>query len=136
MNVRNCRKCGRIFNYVAGPLTCQPCREQMEAKFQEVKEYIRQNPGVTIPEVSAACEVEAQQVQQWLRDERLELTEDSPIRMICEGCGAQIRSGKYCDKCKYNMSMGFQSILDEKKPKVAEPEVKRTTKEKEKMRFL
>lgn len=135
MNVRNCRKCGRIFNYVMGPAICQSCREKTEEKFQEVKEYIRQNPGVTIPEVSEACDVEPQQVQQWLRDDRLELTEDSPIRLSCEGCGAQIRSGRYCDKCKNTVSMGFQNILDEKKPK--EPEITKTRpKEKEKMRFL
>ena len=35
--------CGHIFNYVAGPFLCPHCREKMEAKFQEVKEYIRNN---------------------------------------------------------------------------------------------
>ena len=40
--------CGHIFNYVAGPILCPHCREKMEAKFQEVKEYIRANPGVEI----------------------------------------------------------------------------------------
>ena len=30
MNVRNCRKCGKIFNYIAGPFVCPACREELE----------------------------------------------------------------------------------------------------------
>lgn len=135
MNVRNCRICGRIFNYVAGPFTCQVCREKMEEKFQEVKEYIRANPGVGIPEVSEACDVDPGQIRQWLREDRLELTEDSPIRLACEACGEQIRSGKYCEKCKYQMTMGFKDVLESNKPKDREVR-KKNDKENPKMRFL
>ena len=71
--------CGHIFNYVAGPILCPHCREKMEAKFQEVKEYIRANPGVGIQDVAENCDVEPSQIQQWLREERLELTEGSAI---------------------------------------------------------
>lgn len=88
MNIRNCRMCGHIFNYVAGPILCPHCREKMEAKFQEVKEYIRANPGVGIQDVAENCDVEPSQIQQWLREERLELTEGSAIYLQCEKCGA------------------------------------------------
>ncbi len=111
MNVRNCRTCGRIFNYVAGPLICPACREKTEEKFQEVKEYIRAHKGVSVNEVAEACDVDSAQLRQWLRDERLEVTEDSALFLNCEGCGAPIRSGKYCDKCKMNMSRGFGQVL-------------------------
>lgn len=135
MNVRNCRGCGRIFNYVAGPILCQVCREKMEAKFQEVKEYIRCNPGVGISEVAEACEVEISQIHQWLREDRLELTEASPIRLACESCGTQIRSGRYCEHCKNNITSGFKNILHSNRPK--EPEQKRVyDKDNPKMRFL
>lgn len=116
MNVKNCRACGRIFNYVAGPFLCQNCREGLEAKFQEVKEYIRSNPGVGINEVSVACDVPPSQIQQWLREERLEVTENSPIFLSCEACGANIRSGKYCDKCKSYMISGFRQVRNSYKP--------------------
>lgn len=110
-NIKNCRRCGRIFNYVAGAVLCQPCREEMEKKFQEVKEYIRSNPGVGAAEVSEACHVEASQIRAWLREERLELAEGSSILLSCESCGAQIRSGRYCDKCKYELTMGLKSAM-------------------------
>lgn len=114
MNIRNCRMCGHIFNYVAGPILCPHCREKMEAKFQEVKEYIRANPGVGIQDVAENCDVEPSQIQQWLREERLELTEGSVIYLQCEKCGAPIRSGRFCEKCKYEMSMDLQSVLPKK----------------------
>ena len=136
MNVRNCRGCGRIFNYVAGPIQCPMCRDKMEAKFQEVKEYIRENPGVSIPEVSETCDVEPSQIRQWLREERLQLAEDSPIYLNCEGCGANIRLGKYCEKCKFNMTNELNSILNSRKP-VQEPSTKKMDPSaKGKMRYL
>lgn len=133
MNIRNCRRCGRIFNYVAGAILCQQCKEEMEVKFQEVKEYIRSNPGVGISEVSEACDVETSQIRQWLREERLEVTEDSAVFLNCEGCGAPIRTGKYCEKCKLEMTSGFQAILDSQKPKKSEEP---PAKDNPRMRYL
>ena len=134
MNVRNCRMCGRIFNYVAGNVLCQVCREKMEKKFQEVKEYIREHPGVGIPEVSEACDVEPSQIRQWLRDERLELAEDSAIYLSCEGCGASIRCGRFCEKCKMNTTRDLKDVLNQNKPKA--PERKSTDSTSARMRFL
>jgi len=137
MNVRNCRGCGRIFNYVSGPFLCLKCREEMENKFQEVKEFIRQNPGVGINEVSVACEVSTSQIQQWLREERLEVTENSPIFLMCEGCGANIRCGKYCDKCKNTVTNGFKQVLNEYKPQQQNPgQGKHDPKDNPRMRYL
>ena len=134
MNVRNCRGCGRLFNCISGPSMCPACREGLEAKFQEVKEYIRENPGVGIQEVSEACDVERSQINQWLREERLELTEGSPLMLGCESCGALIRCGKYCDKCKQNLTNGFQSILRGQKP--ADTPVERKRSSDSRMRYL
>ena len=135
MNIRNCRGCGRIFNYVAGPFLCQVCKEKMEVKFQEVKEYIRSHAGAGIREVSDACDVETSQIQQWLREERLEVTENSAIFLSCEVCGANIRCGRYCEKCKYEMTMGFKNAINSGKP---QQEIKKPSSDKTnpKMRFL
>lgn len=136
MNVKNCRGCGKIFNYVVGPFLCQSCREGMEVKFQEVKEYIRSNPGVGINEVSVACDVPASQIQQWLREERLEVTENSPIFLSCEACGANIRCGKYCDKCKNYMTSGFKQVMNSYKSQTGEKTHGGVDKDNPKMRYL
>lgn len=135
MNIRNCKMCGRIFNYVSGPSICPGCRESQEAKFQEVKEYIREHKGVGVNEVAEACDVEPSQIRQWLREDRLEVTEDSALYLSCESCGAPIRSGRFCEKCKGSMAKGFSNAI-----KNGKPEPKKPDKSKEdggpKMRFL
>lgn len=134
MDVRNCRKCGRLFNYVMGPFICPRCRDEMESKFQEVKSYIREHPGVGIQEVSEECDIDKSQIYQWLREERLELTEGSMITLNCESCGCPIHSGKYCEKCKRELTMGFKQAIA--KPKEPAPE-KHTIKDgSSKMRYL
>lgn len=134
MNVRNCRKCGRLFNYALGPIICPTCKEQLDAKFKDVKEYIQKHPGCGMNDVARECEVETQQIQQWLREERLEFTTDSMVQLSCESCGAQIRSGRYCDKCKNNLANGLQRAITPQRAAQPEPTKPATGKEN-RMRF-
>ena len=134
MNVRNCRKCGRLFNYVLGPITCPACREGLEAKFKEVKAYIQEHPACGMKEVSEECDVEPGQIQQWVREERLEFTSESLMVVNCESCGAPIRSGRYCDKCKNALTNGLRAAMQ--RPQAAAPTVTKPKDDKNKMRFL
>lgn len=135
MNVRNCRKCGRIFNYALGPIMCPKCREDQEAKFQEVKKFVQEHQGADIIEVSEECDVDPGQIRQWIREERLQFADDSPIRIPCEGCGAMIRSGRFCEKCKLDMTNGFKSAMEQDKPSEAKTR-QAMVRDRDKMRFL
>lgn len=117
--IRNCKKCGKLFNYVGGLPICPNCKEEAEKKFQDVKQYLRENPRSDIKEVSEKCGVDQNQIQQWIREERLMFSEDSPIKIPCEKCGALIQSGKYCNKCKDSLARGLDSVID--RPKKIEP---------------
>ncbi len=134
MNVRNCKRCGKMFNYVMGPPLCMACREEMEAKFQEVKTYIQDHHSATIPQVSEACDVSTRQIEQWLRDERLELEEGSGIVLFCENCQAPIRCGRYCEKCKATMANKLNDSI--RQPEAPKPARKKDERENPKMRFL
>lgn len=134
MNVRNCRKCGKIFNYALGPVICPKCREHTEEKFQEVKKYVQDNKGASIPEICEVCEVESGQVHQWVREERLIFAEDSAIGIPCEKCGTTIKSGRFCNICKANLTNTLNSTMDSMRKK--EPVQKKKDKENPKMRFL
>ncbi|MDE6620411.1 MAG: flagellar protein [Lachnospiraceae bacterium] len=134
MDVRNCRKCGKLFNHMMGVPICPACREKLEEKFQEVKKYIRENHMAGIKEVAEACDVEPGQIQQWIREERLEFTADSPVKIPCENCGEMIRSGKYCDKCKKEMTNNLSSVME--RPKTIQAERKKPQSTGNKMRFL
>ncbi|MBQ0042021.1 MAG: flagellar protein [Lachnospiraceae bacterium] len=133
MNVRNCRSCGKIFNYLSGPPICQACKDAREAKFQEVKAYVYEHRQASIPQIAQDCEVETSQIQQWIREERLVFAEDSPIGVNCENCGAMIRTGRFCEKCKKDM-VGQLSMAG-RRPAAPEP-VKKQTREDPRMRFL
>lgn len=133
MNVRNCKKCGRIFTYVSGLPLCPSCREAMEADFQKVKEYIQNNRDTTIKTVAKECEVEENMIRQWVREERLVFAEGSSIDLECETCGAPIRTGRYCEKCKQETANSFASAG---RQKVAPTIQKKDTRENPRMRFL
>ncbi len=135
MDVKNCRKCGRLFNYLAGPFICPSCRDKQEEKFQQVKKYIQQHGRATINEVSEECEVEISQIQAWIRQERLEFTSDSPIGIPCESCGKMIGSGKYCPACKDKMMRNLNSAMGKHGVQVESPIEVRKAKEN-RMRFL
>ena len=80
MNVRNCRKCRRLFNYVVGPVLCNNCKKEMEEVFQTVKKYVRENPGSDIRMVSEACEVDPMQIRQWVKEERQRILSEAETR--------------------------------------------------------
>lgn len=135
MDVRNCRKCNRLFNYVMGPVICPQCKELLEAKFQEVKKYIWEHKGCGIAEVAEECDVTPQQIRQWLKEERLEFSTDSATGLECENCGVLIRSGRFCDKCKSGMVSHLQSAY-KKEPVPEVPKTKEVKDANAKMRYL
>ena len=38
MDVRNCKDCGKLFNYIGGAPLCQTCLKKLDDKFVQVKE--------------------------------------------------------------------------------------------------
>ena len=133
MEVRNCRLCGRMFNYLGGPSVCPICKDSAEKKFVQVKEYIRDNPRASISEISEENEVSIQQLQQWVREERLEFSKDSPVSLTCEKCGDPIRTGRFCEKCKNNMASEISNAF--KKPAPAAEAPQKSLHDSNKMRF-
>jgi flagellar operon protein (TIGR03826 family) len=136
MDVRNCRMCGKLYNFIGGPYRnlCPNCIEKMEKKFDEVKEYIEEHKAATINEVSEECDVSSRQIEQWIREERLMISDDSPIGIRCERCGATIRSGRFCERCKNKIANNLGSMYGESNAAVESME-KRASAEA-KMRFL
>ena len=131
MDVKNCKECGRLFNYITGPRLCGECRQKLEDKFVEVRNYIMDNPRATIPEISEAMEVSVQQIHQWVREERLIFTDDSMVTLDCESCGAPIKTGRFCEKCKSDMAKGLGNLY-----KKEQPVIQKRERDRDRMRFL
>ncbi len=131
MDVRNCKSCGKLFNYIGGSPLCPECAKGLEAKFEEVKKYIYDHPGAGIQEVSEEMEVSVAQIRKWLKEERLSFSESSEIALECEKCGKRILTGRFCKMCKDSMSKDLGNLYHK------EPEKKvQKQKTENKMRFL
>ena len=132
MDVRNCKKCSKLFNFNGDPL-CPMCKKEMEDKFYEVRTYIRDNPGVNMTVVADEMNVPIQQIKKWVREERLCFSKESGISIDCEACGKPILTGRYCNACKNTMTNKFSSMYKEKP---AENQKGEKVSSKGKMRFL
>ena len=132
MEVTNCRDCGRLFNYISGPRRCPECQKKLEEKFQQVKEFLRQNPDSSISQTATENDVTVKQIKQWIREERLSLSEASLDGIVCEHCGRPIRTGRFCDRCKAAMANSLANSIE--KPKPIEPQ--KRERDGNRMRFL
>ena len=132
MEVRACKTCKRLFNYITGPVRCPACADVLEKKFQQVKQYIWDNKTASLQEISDANDVSIGQLRQWVREERLSFTEDSPVGLECEACGATIKTGRFCDNCKGKLSNTLMSAL----PKETKQERKPLSDGRNRMRSL
>lgn len=136
MEVKNCKNCGRLYNYIGGVYRlCPECMRKLEEKFQEVKNYIEDNPRADMREISEKCDVSTRQIEQWIREERLSFSDDSPIGIACEVCGATIRTGRYCERCKNDLANRLGGMYGSRSSTVDADKI-RERREKARMRFL
>ena len=133
MEVRNCRDCGKMFNYTTGAPLCPACIKKLDEKFAKVKEYIYDNPGVGIQQVSEAMEVSINLLKKWVREEKLTFAEGSSVGLDCERCGKTILSGRFCEECKRKVTKQLDNAYE--KPRTAAP-AKKNEQGSPKMRFL
>lgn len=134
MEIKNCRICGKMMQYSGlGRPICQGCKKALEEKFKAAKQFLKENPGATINELAEAAEVPISQINQWVREERLVFSDDSPIGIDCERCGKMIKSGRFCKDCKSNLVNELSSGRKEGEPSRARGPVQTS---KGKMRFI
>ena len=134
MNLRNCSRCGKMFNYIGGQPICEPCKKALEEDFQNVKKYIEENPRADLKQIAEDNGVTTKQIQQWIREERLMFSEGSPLALTCEKCGERILTGRFCAKCKGTMANNLTNTFAKPQPAVQQQPVKKETKAG--MRFL
>ena len=133
MELRSCRMCGKMYSYI-GKTTpfCPACMKELERKFEICKKFIKENPGANIQKVSDETGVTVKMIKQWVREERLYFSDSSLVGIECESCGANIRIGRFCDKCKQSLANGLSNSI--KKPQA--PAAPTPQKTSAKMRFL
>jgi flagellar operon protein (TIGR03826 family) len=118
LNIRNCKECGKLFQYDGISKLCYKCRKKDEEDFILVKEFLYENPKETITVVSEETGVSEDKILRYLREGKLEIVGENPgILLDCEICGKAIRTGRYCEKCAYDMERGFKSGFEKRENK-------------------
>ncbi|WP_129597494.1 TIGR03826 family flagellar region protein [Anaerophilus nitritogenes] len=108
--IRNCKECGRLFQYNGISKICSRCQRNDEDDFKIVKEYIYENKGASLVEVSEETGVEEDKILRYLRQGRLEIVgDDATLFLECERCGTGIRTGRFCAKCAKELESELKS---------------------------
>lgn len=103
VNVRNCKRCGRLYTY-NGIDICPECYRQDEEDFIKIRDYIEAHPYATMIEISRETQVAIKKIMEFLKEGRLILNSDNTnIVLKCERCGKPITTGRFCEECKNNL---------------------------------
>ena len=116
MDIRNCRVCGKMFQYVGQPI-CPNCMKAMEDKLQEVKKYINEHDHVSVREVSEELGVTVKQIHRWIKEDRLMFAPGVDTGVVCTKCGMPVESGTLCKRCKESLKEALTDAYDRTKPK-------------------
>lgn len=130
MSIKNCKTCGKIFNsMLANEKICPLCKQQDSENFKKVRDYLYKNKGATIPTVSADTAVPAKDIIRYLREDRLEVCDNTELGIPCERCNTNIKSGRFCPSCINEMeSMLKNSVKSENTPSNSTFQTKKTNK--------
>ena len=93
MELKNCEKCGRKFGAMSSETLCTKCSaENIEKDFKKVRDYLYDNPGASVTEVSDETGVAERIILKLLKDERIETIDDCNGLLSCERCVVSIKS--------------------------------------------
>ncbi|PYE50653.1 flagellar protein [Paenibacillus barcinonensis] len=112
MNLGNCPRCGRLYALNFRDV-CSNCIKEMEVEYQTCVDYLRENKGANIQELSDATEVSIKTITKFIREGRISI-ENAPNMMYpCEVCGMLIREGHMCDSCRTRLTKDLASAARE-----------------------
>jgi len=103
-----------MFLRMSSPI-CSDCTKEEEKIFDTVRQYLNENPGKGINEVSEATEVPLKKILKYIRDGRLEMTGALADQKLftCDRCGTPISKGTLCDGCMINYQKAVQTMKEE-----------------------
>ena len=108
--LRNCKRCNRIFSHLVGPQICPQCQKEEDKKFEEVSLYVREHPGVPLAMVSKEMDISYEKLLKYVREGRLQVKgQDGKIVYFCERCGKELASGRLCKECEAGLSKELES---------------------------
>ncbi|MFB5266732.1 TIGR03826 family flagellar region protein [Paenibacillus enshidis] len=103
MNIDNCPRCGKLYAVNIREL-CLNCIKDIEREYEVCVQYLRDNRGSNIQELSEATEVSVKQITKFIREGRISVMNAPNMMYPCEVCGTLIREGHMCDSCRTRLT--------------------------------
>ncbi|GIO62896.1 MULTISPECIES: TIGR03826 family flagellar region protein [Paenibacillus] len=103
MNLANCPRCGRLFAANFRDI-CPNCIKEIEREYEICVDYLREQKGANIQELSEATGVSVKQITSFVREGRISIVNAPNLMYPCEVCGTLIREGHMCDSCRTRLT--------------------------------
>jgi len=114
--LKNCRRCNRIFAFIAGMQVCQSCQMEEEKSFEMVSMYVRDHPGVSLNTVADELGLSFDVLMKYVREGRLQVRgPDGNSVNYCEKCGNELEAkdahlgGRLCKSCEGGLSVDLEA---------------------------
>lgn len=112
LDVGNCPRCGRLFAKQYYDV-CNHCTKEIEAQYEQCKEYLREHSGATITQLSDETGVSIKQITKFIREGRISLKDAPNMSYPCESCGVLIREHHLCGECRKRLTKQVQRVTED-----------------------
>jgi len=124
LNIANCPRCGRVFAKGIRDV-CHKCYENIENEYNICIQYLRDNKGATIKELSDETNVSVKQITKFIKEGRISLYNAPNLSYPCESCGVLIRDGTICEVCRSRLTTDVNRLKELEAQKLAEKQALR-----------
>ncbi|MEK3883902.1 TIGR03826 family flagellar region protein [Paenibacillus sp. PL2-23] len=121
MNVENCPRCGKIFAKNFRDV-CPACMKDIDREYQLCADYLRENKGAIIHELSDATGVAIRQITKFIREGRISIVNAPNMSFPCESCGTLIRENHLCEDCRIRLTKDTRKLMQDESAKAAQLE--------------
>lgn len=119
LNIGNCPRCGKVFAKGMRDV-CPACVKEIDQEYQDCADFLRENRGASIHELSEETGVSIKQITKFVREGRISLTDAPNLGFPCEMCGTSIREGTICMSCRDRFSRDVDKVNELEKRKAEE----------------
>jgi predicted RNA-binding Zn-ribbon protein involved in translation (DUF1610 family) len=98
--IQRCSYCNTAMVYVYGEIfKCPICGRKELSDFGKVREFLEENGAQSVIVIHEATNVDIEVIEEFLKDGRVQISNNSDSYIRCQSCGKEIKYGRYCPEC-------------------------------------